>query len=350
MRMHLTRPHELDSAAIARWRALQASDPALASPYFSPEYTLAVADVRDDVYVTLLEDEHRTVGFFPFQRRWGAGLPAGGRLSDHHGVVAAPDTRWNWYQLLRRSGLGYWQFDHLAAHQQPPGNWTHAVSHALDLSSGYAAYRQSKLQARCETLLRTERKIRKIEREVGPLRFVANTDDNSVLQTVFRLKLEKCRRTGAIEYFNWPWTRALVERIRAVDEPAFGGRLSALYVGDSLVAAHFGMRSEQVWHTWFSVYEPAWSHWSPGTMLMLKMAEAAAAQGHTVMDFGKGDEEYKKALGNGGLLLAEGCLSRTSVPTLVRTTRKGVGRLLRASGLMEPVRSALQALRWPRAV
>ena len=344
MRTHLVKPHELDRQAIARWRELQAGNDALASPYFSPEFTLAVADVRDDVYVTLLEDDRKIVGFFPFQRRWGAGSPVGGRLSDHHGVIAAPGTRWDWNQVLRGSGLGYWQFDHLAAYQRPPGEWAHSVSHAIDLSGGYAAYRNAKVKAHSETVLRVERKMRKIEREVAPLRFVVNTDDLSVLETVIRLKLDKCRRTGAIEYFNWPWTRALVARIQAIDEPGFGGRLSALYAGDTLIAAHFGMRSERVWHIWFSVYERDWGNWSPGNMLMLKMAQAAAASGHVVMDFGKGDEAYKVALGNGGLPLVEGCLTRASAATGLRVARKSMGRLLRASGLMQPVRNVVEML------
>lgn len=344
MRIHLVRPKELDRRSLARWRELQAGNDALASPYFSPEFTMAVADVRDDVFVSLLEEGQTIVGFFPFQRRWGAGLPVGGRLSDHHGVVAAPHTRWDWNQLLRGSGLGYWQFDHLAAYQQPPGQWNHAISHAIDLSAGYAAWREAKVKARSETVARVERKMRKLERERGPLQFVSNTGDPGVLQTVIRLKLDKCRRTGAIEYFNWPWTRALVERIKGIDEPGFGGRLSALYVGDELIAAHFGMRSERVWHTWFSVYEPAWRNWSPGNMLMLKMAEAAAAQGHRVMDFGKGDEAYKQALGNGGLPLVEGCLARASAATSLRVARKSTGRFLRATGLMQPLRSVLQTL------
>jgi CelD/BcsL family acetyltransferase involved in cellulose biosynthesis len=345
MRLHLLRPSDLDAATIARWRQLQHSNPALASPYFTPDFTLAVADVRPDVQVTVLEEHGDVVGFFPFQQRWGAGEPVGGRLSDHHGVVAAPGTRWDWVQLLRASRLGYWQFDHLTGVQRPLVPAKPSVSHAIDLSRGYDGYRQAKRDAGSETIAKLERRARKLERDVGPLRFVANSADDHVLQHVIDRKREQCRRTGALEYFAWPWTRALVYRIRQADAPEFAGRLSALYVGDALVAAHFGMRSRQVWHGWFTVYDPAWSTWSPGSLLLLNMAQAAAAEGNTLMDLGKGEEPFKKMFSDCTLPLLEGVVTRPSLATGARSLRKSLGRWLHTSPIAQPLRPLVQSFK-----
>ena len=62
-------------------------DPALVSPYFCPEFTQAVGDVREDAFVGIVEDAGEFVGFFPFQRRaLGVGKPIAGPLSDYQGL------------------------------------------------------------------------------------------------------------------------------------------------------------------------------------------------------------------------------------------------------------------------
>jgi len=293
----------------------------------------------------VLEEHQAIAGFFPFQGRHGAGEPAGGRLADHHGVIASAETRWDWQELLRAAGLGYWQFDHLPYWQRPHGvAVTRALSPALDLSQGHEAWLRRRLAA-SRSMHETLRKMRKLEREAGPLRLEPNSRDRAVFDTVIRLKREQCVRTGQLDFFAWPWTRALVECIRDIDEPAFGGRLSALYAGDTLVAAHFGMRSDKVWHWWFPVYNHAYGSHSPGLALLMRLAEHAAAEGHLLLDLGKGDEAYKDRFSDCAMPLAEGLVSRPALATAVRRLRKAAGAWLRTSPYAQPLRPLVQRLR-----
>ena len=252
MKISVISPTDLGASERERWRALQESNAALASPCFSHEFTLAAAHARKDVRVAVIEENHRMVGFFPHQQRWGMGLPAGGRLSDYHGVIAAPGLRLDWNQLLKGARLSYWQFDHLVACQNPGGRVAQGDSHGLDLSAGFAAYQQRKSQS-SNVMSKLRAAARKLEREAGPLRLEVDCRDDAVFRHVLQMKSQQCRRTGAVDFFSWDWTRALVEHIRAQDTAEFGGRTSALYAGDTLVAAHFGMRSRRVWHWWFPV-------------------------------------------------------------------------------------------------
>jgi CelD/BcsL family acetyltransferase involved in cellulose biosynthesis len=345
MKISVIATKELDAGLQQRWSQLQASQPLLASPYFSPEFTLAVGLARPDVRVAVLEDEGQVAGFFPFQQRWGIGHPVGGRLSDHHGVVAEPWFDWNWYELLRACRLGYWQFDHLAASQRPPGCTKRAESPVLDLAHGWDAWRQRLLDGGARRIGELPRKARKLEREVGPLRFEANSRDLQLLATVMRLKSQQCHRTGALDCFAPPWTRALLERIAVTDDAQFGGRLSVLYAGDTLVAAHFGMRSQQVWHWWFPVYSHAHAAYSPGALLLERVAQAAAEGGHAMLDLGKGDEAYKASFADSALPLVEGCVGRVAPVTYLRAARKHMGHWLRTSPAARPVRPLLRRLR-----
>src|SRR5262245_50996752 len=110
---------ELTASERSRWLALQSADPVLDSPLFRPEFTEAVAEVRDDVEVALLEEGNDLVGFFPFQRgKRNVGRPVGGRLSDFQGIILAPDCRVEATELLRGCRLSAWHFDHWISSQR----------------------------------------------------------------------------------------------------------------------------------------------------------------------------------------------------------------------------------------
>ncbi len=349
MPISLITASQLDEPLVAAWRALQAANPALQSPYFSPEFTLAVAAVRRDVRIAVLEDGPRVAGFFPFQARWGLGAPVGGALSDHHGVICAPGTAWRWPDLLRAARLNAWRFDHLPREQAPGGaTITLSESPALDLSRGLHAYLAGRRACGVRRVGELDRKARKLAREIGPLRLEAHTRDPQVLRTVLRLKSQQCRRTGVPDFFAHRWTQALVERICADQGPHFGGRLSALYAGDHLVGAHLGMRSPQVWHWWFPVYDHAFAPYSPGALLLLQVAQAAADQGHALLDLGKGDDAYKRSFADCSLPLAEGWVARPSVTRAWLSASTHTRHWLTTCALLQPLRPLVRRLRRAR--
>ncbi|MDP2341064.1 MAG: GNAT family N-acetyltransferase [Deltaproteobacteria bacterium] len=341
MKISVIAAADLDDGTRSKWRALQASNPALASPYFCPELTAAVAAQHDDVRIAVLEEGAAggVVGFFPFQGRWGVGRPVGGHLSDHHGVIAGPDTVVDWQQLLKATGLAWWEFDHLTAAQSPGGvDEVRTGSPALDLSRGFAAWKQGRIDAGGRRIAELDRKARKLAREVGPVRFEAHDDDRALFWTVLRKKTEQCRRTGVDDVFASQRSRALVDDICSTQGPTFAGRLSALYAGDTLIAAHLGMRSARAWHWWFPVYEQAFAKHSPGALLLLHTARAAAAGGAVVLDLGKGDDGYKDSFADCSFPLVEGCVTRPTLRAAIRETGKRAKHWARTSSSLSILR------------
>lgn len=296
-----------------RWQLLQQDDPAFASPYLSPEFTDAVAAVRDGVYVGVLAEGGEIVGFFPFQRAEApgeppAGEPVGEGVCDYQAVVAAAGAQWSAAELLSGCGLESWSFSHLAADQapfQPYHRQLFEHTH-IDLSRGFADWAAARRAAGSRLLKQTGRRRRKLAREVGPLRFELQVRDPAVLAELMRLKSEQYLRTGQPDCFAVPWISALVRRLAAVQAADFAGLLSALWAGDALVAAHFGMRSRSVWHWWFPVYEPRFAPYSPGLVLDLMMAESAAEMGIRRIELGK-KCSHKQRLMTGARPVARGC-------------------------------------------
>jgi len=76
------------------WKRLQKQNPALQSPYFSPEFTRIVAEARNNVELAVLEDDGKIAGFLPFERhRWKFAGPVGSFISDYHGFICAPNLK-----------------------------------------------------------------------------------------------------------------------------------------------------------------------------------------------------------------------------------------------------------------
>ncbi|HEY9439448.1 MAG TPA: GNAT family N-acetyltransferase, partial [Streptomyces sp.] len=72
----------------------------------------------------------------------------------------------------------------------------------------------------------------------------------------------------------------------------------------------FGLRSRTMLSCWFPAYDPAFAKFSPGLILHLRMAQAAADDGIGMLDMGRGAAEYKDALKTGELTVYEGASVR----------------------------------------
>ena len=78
MRISISRPGDLGEPEVTRWRELQVATPSLDNPFLSVEFALAMGRLRNYVRVAVIEDDHRIVGFLPFERHsFGIGKPLG---------------------------------------------------------------------------------------------------------------------------------------------------------------------------------------------------------------------------------------------------------------------------------
>lgn len=346
--IRVLKPADLTGDLLAAWSDLQKRDPETDSPYFRPEFTLAVADVRSDVSVAVVEAPDGPAAFFPFQSsRLGSGRPVGGRLSDYHGLIARPGVGLTPGQLLRGCGLRSWSFDHLPASQSTfAGQWVATgESPALDLSQGFESYLADRRAAKAGDVKDVAYKLRKIERDHGPVRVEFSSDDEAAFDTLVAWKSEQYRRTGLSDVFAYDWTARLLRRIWRDRFEAFSGGLSTLYVNDRLVAVHYWMRSFATLHSWFPGYDQEFSKYSPGSLLLYEMARLGSAAGVTKIDLGKGAERYKLAFANQHRLLAEGSITRSRLSRQVDSSWRSLRDWLKAGPLSGPAQASARALR-----
>ncbi|MFJ4684105.1 GNAT family N-acetyltransferase [Streptomyces sp. NPDC088789] len=344
MDISVHRTGELSAADRAAWTALQSAAPVpgaaeLGNPFLAPEFALAVGRCRRGVRIAVVREGGEPVAYFPFQRTaTGVGRAVGLGVSDAQGVVHRPGFTWDARELLRACGLAVFEYDHLVAGQRPFEAYASGTfaSPVIDVDRGYDVYLAG-LRERSPKFTRTTlAKERRLGRDVGGVRYVHDERDPAVLRTLMGWKSAQYRRTGRGDRFAHEWITGLAHQLFHTRSGPFAGILSVLYAGRRPVAAHFGLRTGRVLACWFPAYDPAFAKYSPGLVLHLRMAEAAAAEGIGHLDLGRGRKEYKDALKTREIQVSEGWVTRRHPVAVGHRARRAPARALRNAVVARP--------------
>jgi CelD/BcsL family acetyltransferase involved in cellulose biosynthesis len=344
MDLDMYRPGELSAADRAAWTDLQSKahlqgSPGLANPFLSPEFALAVGRYRRGVRIAVVRERGEPVAFFPFQRTAaGVGRAVGLGISDAQGLVHRPGFTWDARELLRACGLAVWEFDHLVEGQGPfeSGTPRSFPSPVLDVDRGYETYLAQLRKGSPKFTRTTLAKERRLHRAASEVRYVHDERDPAVLRTLMGWKSAQYRRTGRSDRFAHEWISGIVRQLFHTRSESFAGILSVLYADGKPVAAHFGLRTERVLACWFPAYDPEYATYSPGLILHLRMAEAAAADGIAYLDLGRGHKGYKDSLKTRELTVSEGWVTRRHPVAAVHRVRRVPVRALRNAVVTRP--------------
>jgi len=351
MKISVIAAHELDASQFAQWSAIQHADVNLRSPYYRPEFTQWVARARrkNPIFVAVIEAENGKQGFFPFERStWGRLLPVGGGFNDYHGIVAS-SIELSVERLLSACRGRYFSFNHLPMTQPAfaPYVRAHSASPVMELHGGWDAYIQRLCAAqntKSPGILSTVRQSeRRLFRDKGPLRFEVSEPSAQVLDWIMRTKSEQWKRTGGngVDAFSPPWVRQLLASSLELTDKGFRGAICSLYAGDSLIAAHLGLRSHTTLHWWFPVYDVAYAYYQPGLVMLKHMAEQAQSQGIELIDLGRGTQEYKMRLKTDLIPLGEGAVSRPACIAQAVAQAKNFKARVKANSQFIRIRTAL---------
>ena len=328
------------------WHRLRAANPALDSPYFHPGFAAAVHASGRPVHVAVTRDQAGAVAsLLPHHREGALARPVGWPGADFQSPIHAPGTQVDPLALLTDGVRGF-EFDHLLpAPEFEPWIVSRQASPFLDVTGGLDGYLGRASKSGRDNMAQARRRAAKTEREHGPIRFDADIVDAKALARVIELKRDQYAATGARDYFADPDRRDLASRLLNTRDRDFAGILSTLHAGDTLVAAHFGIRSGPVLHWWFPVYDPQFSALAPGWMLLRELVMAAPELGVTRIDLGRGDDEYKRRAKTGEIVVCQGVVTRSSARRLLRRARSSMVGAVKASPLAPTLRKIARRLR-----
>jgi CelD/BcsL family acetyltransferase involved in cellulose biosynthesis len=318
---------------IDAWHTIRAGNPALDSPYFHPGFAAAVHASGRPVSVVVVRGVAGAVSALLPGHREGARLrPVGWPGADFQGPVLAPGTSLRPTDLLV-NGVREFEFDHLLPQGAGFDPWIIASrpSPFLDTTGGLDGYLARASRTGKDNMGQARRRAAKAERTHGPLRFAADVVDDAALARLIELKRAQYAATGGRDYFRQPDRVELMRRLLHTRDPGFAGILSTVHIGDHLVAAHFGIRSDHVLHWWFPVYDPAYAHLSPGWILLRELVAATPGLGVLRIDLGRGEDEYKRRAKTGEILVSQGIVTRSSAQRMLRRARHSTINAAKAS-------------------
>jgi CelD/BcsL family acetyltransferase involved in cellulose biosynthesis len=329
MRVTVCRPCELGTAEIMCWRELQRADARQAHPFLAPELALALGRHRRDVRVAVLEDSLGIAGFFPYhQGRFGIGRALGYGVSNLQGVVLASRLEWEPADLLARCGLAVFEFDEFLPEQSERFRPRHAATEPapfIDLSAGFEAWLASKLR-KGRAVRASQRKLRKLAREVGDVFFDFDSTAPETLNLLMRWKSRQYRRTGRFDRFARPWFRAVFIELAQTSTAEFSGVRSVLFVGGRPVAIRQALCANGILSDWFPSYDVNLASYSPGQSAVLEWLRVAAERGVHLVDLGKGYSLEKEIFKDGDDDVASGWVEGTSPVAVLRRLQQAPRR------------------------
>ncbi len=135
----------------------------------------------------------------------------------------------------------------------------------------------------------SRRRRKKLERDLGPLRFEFDDPRPEVFDACVRWKSAQYVTTGLPDLFAPAENVELFRRLRRRGAVV----VSSLSAGSTLLAVHFGGLADGKHSWWVPAYDAALSKYSPGRLLLEEILKESLARRHREFDFLIGDEAYK---------------------------------------------------------
>ena len=328
----------------AQWRAWQAADPDLASPYFCVEFAEIAAGISPASAMAVFRRGDTVVGYFPFQRRGGAVQPIAAPMNDYHGVIGpkgqTPDLA-ETARLLNgaRFSVNGWVGPAVA------GIRGESIRTAVPEEGGYEAWYAQRRQAFGKYFKDKERARRSMATEFGEVEVEIGLRDHGLLDELIALKREQYRRTGRHDVFACGWTRDLLHALMAAKTDSFGASIAVLRAGGRVCAMEYSLHAGERFHFWFPAYVPALARCSPGIILSMETMRLGAEQGYREFDYGFGGEAYKRYFCDKLQPVTEAVVLRPGLPSALGATAGGLLRLAAGEARAEKLRASVRR-RW----
>ena len=342
MQIDVVTPAELTPDDVSAWVDLQKADTAFASPFLTPYWAQAVADIdgpdRRNGRVAILSENGVPKGFMAARAGRFTALPIGAPMCDYQALVGAPGLAVDPERIVRALGVSRLDFHTLLSEQAvfAPHMRGFSEGQVVNMSGGYEAYEADRKAAGSGVFKDTAKKRRKMEAEAGEVVFTALSTSQADFDQLIAWKRKQYATTRQTDIFDAGWTLDLIRTLFHRTGPGFGGALFTLDVGGKLAAAHFAFRGADQLHAWFIAHDDELGRYSPGVALIVEVLKWGAANGFRELDFGAGDQRFKLQLANRQRKVAHGFVGRPSPASLMRAAEYGV-------------RGMVEAMPWGRA-
>jgi CelD/BcsL family acetyltransferase involved in cellulose biosynthesis len=303
MRVTVVRPEELGAAEEKLWREFQDLSPAAAHPCLSLPYARAAARVDESGRVAVVEDGGKVSAFIPYSKEAdGVAATLGGSQTALDGFVSS-DAAIDLRAAVRSAGLRGWRFSRAPVEQRAldpyryQGSYHTNFIYFSDLRDGYDGYTDGLAKGGRNEIRGAARRRRALEREVDEVRLEWASSNPAHLAMLLDWKSRQFANFG--KWLSHPANGALVRELANIDGADCSSETSVLYADAKPISIILSLRRGRILSQWIASYDPEYSRFSPGTIHMLALFAAAAQHGVDIVDFGYGDDRYKRRFSSG---------------------------------------------------
>ena len=305
---HVKQVENLTRTEVEEWDRLSVATTSARSPFMSVHFARAVAESGVDARACVLHQSDEIRAFFPYQYssklgRWlKAAQRIGGELSDAFGIVAQNGFQIETAALLRLAHINYIHFTHLDEAQLGHGLHGEKPRTGLRIQLDQSSNNPLKTAHSVDRkyLKDTERRQRKLCDEVGPItfQFDVEQDRDDLLSELVNKKRAQYKTSGVDDALSSPWKRQTLRHLSNYRFATCRGILSTMFAGDKWIASHFGLMGNGIFHLWLPVYNPEFSRYSPGRLLLHHILESSGTHGLHKIDRAEGDTPTKRETAN----------------------------------------------------
>lgn len=299
---HINRYDELTATDVETWRTLCRQHQDYDSALLTPEFACVIASVRTDVRIVTLRQDGLLKAILPIHLRPdGLARPLGTPFADYSGPILAHDFDIPVAAILQGAGLAAFSSPAVPdpwsrAHTREPADvnrklLSHVIRQPANESTDILEIQR---QAHAKRFKNFRRLRNQLERESGSLHFDWGRPDPSRLEALFDFKQRQFRDSGLVDLTSARQSRELLDAV-AASPYAF---MTAIQTKNGLVSGHFGVRVDASFHPWIAAFNPAFSHFSPGNLLLLYVLEHMRDMGLGTYDLADGHDHYKKYFAN----------------------------------------------------
>jgi CelD/BcsL family acetyltransferase involved in cellulose biosynthesis len=308
MRVTVVRPDDIGPSEASLWTTYQRASRLTNSPFYSLTFAKVVAQFRPNARIAVVEDDGKIQAFLPFELRAAkTAVPIGHPMNDLQGFISS-GAMFDARLAMKLAGLRGWRFTHAPAEQLVlvPHHYRETTIEVpiADLSDGYERYAESLSRS---LVTKNGRRRRALERLAGPVSFEwRESHPAKSLKQLMQWKAEKYYT--ARQMLSRPDELGIIAELSTAESPDCIGLVGVLRAGERSVAINFALKSPGCLAGWFSAYDNDLQQFSPGIMMYLAVAEAAASHDTDRYELGHGQHGYKSRLANSSYLGAGGAV------------------------------------------
>lgn len=302
-RFEILRYDHLSPTDIEQWRGLCRQHPDYDSALLSPEFSETISRIRTDARIVLARTDGVIYAILPVHLRPdGLARPMGAPFCDYSGPLLRQNSSISPLEFIREAGIAAFAtpampdpWDSLSAdnpRQDDGNNGNHVIrTGEIEENTTLLENQRAKHPKRFKNFRRLRNQI---EREVGPLRYEWGRPSRDALNQLLKYKQEQYRQSGLVDLTSATEPARIIDAV-ASSPYAFQ---TTLWLGDTLLSGHFGIRTSGSFHPWIAAFCPDYSQYSPGNLLLLHVLETMDEMGLETYDLANGHDHYKKYFAN----------------------------------------------------